>query len=59
MMKILIEDKNEYYVLTATVKGIHCRYIIDKEYNVDYDSEPAPLTRSEVQQLILLYEATS
>ena len=59
MMKILIEDKNEYYILTATVKGVHCRYIIDKEYNVDFDTEPAALTRSEVQNLILLYEGVN
>lgn len=58
-MKILIEDKKEYYILTATVKGIHCRYIIDKEYHVEYDSEPSPLTRSEVQKLIMLYEDVS
>ena len=58
-MKILIEDKGEYYILTATVRGVHCRYIVDKEYNVDYDTDASPMTRSEVQQLILLYEATS
>jgi hypothetical protein len=56
MMKILIEEKHGHYILTATVKGVHCRYIINKDYEVEYDTEPAPLTRSEVQKLIMLYE---
>jgi len=59
MMKILIEEVHGEYILSCTVRGVHSRYVIKKNYEVEYDSYSAPFTRSEVRNLIKLYEGVN